>query len=250
MTKHIKGLSILFLFFYINANSQITLSLTSGIGQNDIKTATVFSNQNTKYKGLPAFMVGVGVQKEINDWFAIRTELNFTKKSYQRYRTGFFSENYQDFENGFLQIPVIGHFSFGSKKWKAFLNLGLTADYWVSKRTSGSLYNLGDQHSSYDSYPKGLLSDEAGFLNFDIKVPFDKQIDQRLLFGYVAGVGADYKINKSYTVYTEYRINNSINSLVKNYQIGVVPRINNTQYVLLGLKRNFNFKKSQSINSK
>lgn len=240
MTNQIK---VFFVFLLLNINqskAQTAIGLAIGAGVNNIKTNTVYGNQFTKYKGKLSKSIGITVDEKITDWFSIQTGLFYNEKTYQRYRTGYFKENYQNFENGFIQLPITSQFSFGFKKLRGGFIVGATAEYWVKKRTDGQLYNLGDLYLSENTFPKGLMSDESGFTTFNLKIPFDKVTDRRMQAGLIVGTNLQYQLNKIYGISLDYRINHSLTSLVKKYQLGVVPRINETKLLQIGIKRTIN----------
>jgi hypothetical protein len=220
--------------------AQFQVGFYAGAGKNTLKTSTVFATANTKYRGLVSYEYGITATLTLNEWMSLQSGMGYSSKSYQRYRTGFFRENYQNFNNGFVQIPLAVKFNFGGQKLRGFFSAGGFAEYWIVQRTNGSLYNLGDVFLATKTYPKGLMSDEGGFTNFDVAVPFNKATDKRLQYGYLAAVGLEYHPSGMYCLFAEARVSQSLSSLSKNYQISLMPRRNNNLSVNLGVRMTIN----------
>lgn len=238
----IKYTILLFLCVF-QLKAQTLIGLRLGLGENNINTTTIFSNQYTKYKGKSTGIVGIELEEKLTEWFSLQSGFFYNEKSYQRYRTGYFKENFQNFTNGFIQLPFTSNFSFGFEKLRGSLIVGIAPEFWVKKRTNGQLYNLGDIQLSQNAFPKGLMSDDAGFSSFNLRVPFDRVTDKRVQIGTILGIEAHYQPSDNLFISIEYRMNNSLTSLVKKYQLEVIPRINNAQFVLIGIKKELKLKK-------
>lgn len=221
--------------FYSQA--QWKVGIVSGINKNHLQTNTVFATSQVRYEDEWGKEFGLTVQRSISDWFSVGTGLILVEKSYQRSRTGYFQEEYQLFKNSYIQIPLAGTFRFGGEKLKGFLRLGANTDIWIYKRTKGNLYNVGDMFPSETTYPKGLLSDEGGFTQFNLKESFHPTTDRLLQLGYQMGVGAQYQVTKQIALELEFSEQQQ-QSMVKNYMRDVVPRRNHTQHIRLGITWN------------
>ena len=221
--------------FYSQA--QWKVGIVTGVNKNHLQTSTFFATSQVRYEDQLGKEFGFTLQKTISPWFSLGTGLIGSEKSYQRSRTGYFQEEYQLFKNSYIQIPLTSTFLFGGEKLKGFLRLGANTDIWINKRTKGNLYNVGDMFPTQSAYPKGLLSDEGGFTQFNLKEPFHPTTDRLLQFGYQMGVGVQYQVTKQMALELEFSEQQQ-QSMVKNYMRDVVPRRNHTQHIRLGIMWN------------
>lgn len=180
-----------------------------------------------RYKDASGISMGIMGQYQLNDWFAVRADLNYTQKNYKQYRTGKASlENYTH-HNSYVQLPVMGNFSFGSERIRGFLNLGVYGAYWTGGSLSGTTTEI-------------LFGDVLNDPEFEASAPVDQSYDfnsirdNRIEMGAVCGLGAEYRFNKHWAVQAELRLYYSLTSTTKNYMSKKNPRYNTTMAYQLG----------------
>lgn len=180
-----------------------------------------------RYKKGSGISMGVMGQYQISDWFALRADLNYTQKNYRQYRTGnTYAEDYTH-HNSYVQLPVMGSFSFGGERLRGFLNLGVYGAYWAGSSICGT--------TSEAVYLDGLNAPE-----FERPAPVDQSYvfnsvrDNRAEFGAVAGVGAEYRISSHWALQAEVRMYYSLTSTTKDYMRVKNPRYNTTIAYQLG----------------
>lgn len=164
------------------------------------------------YEGQWGWTLGVTGQYDFNDWLAVRADLNMTQKNHRQYRTGNLAYTDYDTRNNYLQLPVMASFSFGGKKIRGFLNLGVYGGYWMSSRLKGSFYNTFSNRIS----------------KVDESVEFNSDRDQRLDCGLVGGLGVEYRFARHWAAQVESRCYYSTTSTQKNYMLLKDPRYNTT----------------------
>lgn len=121
--------------------------------------------------------MGVSVQYDIYTWLALRTDLNITQKNYRKYRVILSSVDYW-YQNDYLQLPVMASFSFGGQRVRGFCNLGVYGGYWLHG------YKGGSDFDSFRGHEVSVSED----------VRFNPVTDQRWDFGFLGGIGMEYKI--------------------------------------------------------
>lgn len=68
-----------------------------------------------QYKDRWGVTMGVMGQYDITDWVGVRVELDWTQKNYRQKRENLQICDYK-YVNNYLQLPVMGSFSFGGEK--------------------------------------------------------------------------------------------------------------------------------------
>jgi hypothetical protein len=232
--------SVIFLFIaaflvITSAKAQWAAGIEAGYNKNSLIT----NNANrafTYYQPLNGFSVGIPVQYTINSWFAVAADPGFIKKNYRQQRGDFYTGVYQDNDNSYIQLPLMGHFMFGGKSLKGFLNAGIYAAYWISARVKGKMANILDAvdntsgGSSVYNYQRPYTYDQA--------YSYNKIKDNRFEMGWVTGLGVEYNVDKRFKVFTEARLLYSFTDQQKNYSINQEPRYNNTTGIVAGVLMN------------
>ena len=88
-----------------------------------------------QYKDRWGVTMGVMGQYDITDWVGVRVELDWTQKNYRQKRENLQICDYK-YVNNYLQLPVMGSFSFGGEKLRGFCNLGIYT--WMSATVAGT----------------------------------------------------------------------------------------------------------------
>ena len=162
--------------------------------------------------------VGIMGQYDIADWAGIRFELDWMQKNYRQTRETLKVYDYK-YVNNYLQLPVMGSFSFGGQKVRGFCNLGIYGGYWLNNSRKGFDYNALTQ-KGYD---------------FTEKVEFYDDRDRRWDFGFVGGAGLEYRFASHWAAQVELRYYYSTVSTTKVNDVAKDYRYNSTLALQAGL---------------
>ena len=162
--------------------------------------------------------VGIMGQYDIADWAGIRFELDWMQKNYRQTRETLKVYDYK-YVNNYLQLPVMGSFSFGGQKVRGFCNLGIYGGYWLNSSRKGFDYNALTQ-KGYD---------------FTEKVEFYDDRDRRWDFGFVGGAGLEYRFASHWAAQVEVRYYYSTVSITKVNDVAKDYRYNSTLALQAGL---------------
>lgn len=186
--------------------------------------STISKHYMTDYQWKDRWGVTLGVmgQYDVNDWLGVRAELDWTQKNYRLTRQIFSNLDYK-YVNNYLQLPVMASFSFGGKQLRGFCNAGVYGGYWLTSGREGTDYN----NSSEKAY------------EFSEDIKFNSERDQRFDFGFVGGIGLEYRFCQRWAAQVEMRYYYSTVSTQKDYMRLSDPRYNSTLGVLAGLWYSF-----------
>ena len=162
--------------------------------------------------------VGIMGQYDIADWAGIRFELDWMQKNYRQTRETLKVYDYK-YVNNYLQLPVMGSFSFGGQKVRGFCNLGIYGGYWLNSSRKGFDYNALTQ-KGYD---------------FTEEVEFYDDRDRRWDFGFVGGAGLEYRFASHWAAQVELRYYYSTVSTTKVNDVAKDYRNNSTLALQAGL---------------
>ena len=162
--------------------------------------------------------VGIMGQYDIADWAGIRFELDWMQKNYRQTRETLKVYDYK-YVNNYLQLPMMGSFSFGGQKVRGFCNLGIYGGYWLNSSRKGFDYNALTQ-KGYD---------------FTEKVEFYDDRDRRWDFGFVGGAGLEYRFASHWAAQVELRYYYSTVSTTKVNDVAKDYRYNSTLALQAGL---------------
>ena len=163
--------------------------------------------------------VGFGLmgQYDILDWLGVRAELDYVQKNHQVQRT--LDELDCRITNSYLQLPVMASFSFGGTKLRGFCHVGAYGGYWLNSRIKGVAIN----HLIFESY------------DIDEDIPFDSERDQRWDFGFLGGLGMEYRFASHWAAQVEMRYYHSVVSTQKDYMRVKDPKYNSTLALQAGV---------------
>lgn len=186
--------------------------------------STISKHYMTDYQWKDRWGVTLGVmgQYDVNDWLGVRAELDWTQKNYRLTRQIFSNLDYK-YVNNYLQLPVMASFSFGGKQLRGFCNAGVYGGYWLTSGREGTDYN----NSSEKAY------------EFSEDIKFNSERDQRFDFGFVGGIGLEYRFCQRWAAQVEMRYYYSTVSTQKDYMRLSDPRYNSTLGVQAGLWYSF-----------
>lgn len=211
---------VLFLFaFHISSvSAQWKVGAQAGYTNNSLSTTSGYA-YDRNYNVLGGFTVGIPVQYEFVNWFALQTDLSYAQKNYASHRSGIYEDIQSDTKNGFLQLPVYTHFSFGGEKLRGFVNAGAYVGYWVSSKTKGNQLQY---------FYEVIDPDAMAPYHFNEKVPFDSRRDNRLDGGVMMGLGLEYQLTPQIQLSVEGRYYRGLTDLQKNYMLNQIHRYNDT----------------------
>ena len=186
--------------------------------------STISKHYMTDYQWKDRWGVTLGVmgQYDVNDWLGVRAELDWTQKNYRLTRQIFSNLDYK-YVNNYLQLPVMASFSFGGKQLRGFCNAGVYGGYWLTSGREGTDFN----NSSEKAY------------EFSENIEFNDERDQRFDFGFVGGIGLEYRFCQRWAAQVEMRYYYSTVSTQKDYMRLSDPRYNSTLGVQAGLWYSF-----------
>ena len=186
--------------------------------------STISKHYMTDYQWKDRWGVTLGVmgQYDVNNWLGVRAELDWTQKNYRLTRQILSNLDYK-YVNNYLQLPVMASFSFGGKQLRGFCNAGVYGGYWLTSGREGTDFN----NSSEKVY------------EFSENIEFNDERDQRFDFGFVGGIGLEYRFCQRWAAQVEMRYYYSTVSTQKDYMRLSDPRYNSTLGVQAGLWYSF-----------
>lgn len=154
------------------------------------------------------FMAGVAVRYTEERHVGIIAELNIEQRGWrEKYDPG---DNFSYKRTlTYLQLPLLTHIYFGSKKFKGFINLGPEVGYMIASSISADFnyHNI----DAVTGYPHGYRTNEQ--LAMEIKNRFD--------YGISAGIGMEYVVARRHSLMLEgrfyYGLGNIFPSAKKDY---------------------------------
>ena len=241
--KKITVSSFLFVWLSLCCHSHTYAQLSIGVEGGYDKNYLITNNANrafTNYKPLSSFSVGIPIQYKLADWFAIAVDPSFVQKNYLQERSAYFAGVYQNNYNSYIQLPLMGHFMFGGKRLKGFLNAGIYGGYWTTGKVKGVMPNILDNVDNVTS--TSSVYNYNNPYSYDEKYRFDSRKDNRFEMGWVAGLGISYEVTKKIGVFAESRLLYGFTDQQKNYEINQVPRYNTTYGINAGVLYHFSKK--------
>ncbi len=191
----------------------------------------------TNYKPLSSFSAGIPVQYKIASWVSLAADPSYIQKNYRQERSAFFAGVYQDNYNGYLQLPLMGHFMFGGKRLKGFANAGIYGGYWTIAKVKGVMPNILDNVDNATA--TGSIYDYNNPYSYNEKYSFDSRKDNRFEAGWIAGLGISYNITNRYDLFAESRLLYGFTDQQKKYETNGVPRYNTTYGINAGVLFHF-----------
>lgn len=166
--------------------------------------------------------VGLTGQYNVVDWFGVRMDMQWMQRNYRNSRTLQVDE--YNYTNDYLQIPLVADFSFGGKKLRGFVDAGIYGGCWLSSRVTGMGTNVLNNESAEPISQSGLINSKR---------------DNRMVFGYVGGLGLEYRITPQWSCQLECRYYYDATSQVKQYQYIKDYRYNGTLVLQAGAAYHF-----------
>lgn len=212
------------------AFAQLSVGVSGGYTKNYLYTNAGY-RYFTKYDPGTGFSVGVPIRYSVNSWLAFQADPQLIQKNYQQTRTGVFNGIYQATTNQYLQLPIMGHFSFGGQKLRGFLNLGGYVGYWATSASKGVLPFLNGPVET--STEVTTVLENKGAQYFSGSSVFDTRRDRRLEVGLLTGIGLGYQAAR-YNLFVEGRSYQALSDQQKDYMLNQIPRYNQTYVLQIG----------------
>jgi hypothetical protein len=213
------------------------LSVGLEIGYSSNYLITNISNLSfTRYEPQGGYTVAIPVQYDLNGWFALYSNPGIIQKNYNYARSGFFEGIHELHKNTYVQLPLLGRFSFGGEKLKGFVDIGVYGAYWAAGHISGSEPNiLNPGTETYNSSNPNGIYDIINRYDFSEKYSFNSTRDNRFEFGGILGLGIRYEIAKVWQVFLEGKKIQPVTDQQKKYMTNQVPRYNSTYCFTAGV---------------
>lgn len=202
------------------------MGFEGGYNYNDYSIETDYA-YDMRYKGAGGITVGVPVQLDVVDWFALRMDLQYVQKNHKMYRTHAYEGVYTNTSDHYLQLPILLNFSFGGEKVRGYVGVGGYFGCWLASHREGAAIALSNNMSEAD----GSL-----FYAFDEYRRLDKRHDCRFDSGLAGNIGIRLKIDDRMAFHAETDFYYGLVSTEKTK--GLVapnPRYNTTYALLIGL---------------
>ncbi len=220
-------LSIFFLLTHVSY-SQIFLGLQGGISNNYLET-NISNRASTAIKSHIGYSVSIPIMYKVNDWISFQTDPNISQKNYSINRIDSFIGIYTQYNNTYLQLPLSTSFYYGNKV-QIFATLGSYFGYWLTGQEKGKIPNI------FSVTTTGNGSGERFLLTaFDQKYQFNSQRDNRLEFGWLTGIGIQYRPKDSYNLIIECLYYQSVTDNQNNYMANQIPQYNKTLFLSFSL---------------
>jgi len=221
-------LSIAALLFVTQLHAQLYVGVEGGANNNHIITNTSDKPFFT-YESSYGYSFGLPIRYEFRGlpWFGgIQAIPGFVQKNYRMQRTGFYSPMYQDYQNNYLELPIMAQFRFGGyfnkqQRLYGILNLGGFGGYWMNGHVKGRALS-----------PMDLTN----YQEFDEAYTFSTERDNRFELGALAGLGIQYMPNKKYVFSIEARYTPTLTDQQNAYSENQTARYNDTYGVFVGMQ--------------
>jgi hypothetical protein len=201
------------------------VGLSTGYTNNWLYTS-IGDRAFTEYRNGDGFEIAIPVRYQFTEWFALQMEIQYIQKNYIWNRTELYQNIYTETTNSFIDFPLMAQFSFGGQRLRGFLDAGGYIGFWAAGHRKGS-------EREYTVYAFDI--DNSSFYhNFDEKYEFDSRRDNRFDAGLLCGIGLQYEL-KPMLFFIEGRFNYGLTDLQKDYQYDLIPRINNTVVIQIGV---------------
>src|SRR5947208_2300621 len=103
----------------LSSSAQWSIGLEGGYTRNYLQTNNA-NRDFTNYSPRNGFSIGIPVQYDITNWFAVAADPSYIQKNYMQQRSTYYAGTYQTSTNTYLQLPLMAHFMFGSEKLHGF----------------------------------------------------------------------------------------------------------------------------------
>ncbi len=208
---------VLFVVLATNVNAQLGIGLKGGADFNSITRSNAGRIDET-YHAKKGLEYGLILRYQVNDWFAMRADVEMMSRSHTMKRNlNFVKEIYTDYENNYLTVPVMADFTFGGTKLRGHFLMGGFVGYWLSANVSGKTIDMSMEMP-----------------DFDEKLEFN-QYHNRLAAGIAGGTGLSCDISDKIALELDAILYYDLTSYMKINELAVDSRYNNTLSLTLGV---------------
>jgi hypothetical protein len=219
----------LLLILSLPARAQWSVGIGQGVGWDRISRAP---EPMTKSRPLAGYLAEIQVEWVCARHISLSLGASYNKKNYEVARTGTLSGEYQQFRNGYLQMPFIAHFFLG-ERWRVFGGAGMYFGYWTSGRTKGK---IADIFSVTDSSLTGGQTFESYRLDgFNAAYAFNKIRDRRWEVGWTGDVGVQFRSGTKFIPFAKASYYYSLSDQQKAYMTDQSGRYNRVVTLSLGV---------------
>lgn len=148
--------------------------------------------------------MGVTARYTEENHFGIIAEVNFTQRGWAE---DFAEDEAPEFTYSrtlsYIQVPLLTHIFFGSKKFRGFVNLGPEFGYMIGSSISANFDY--ENYKNVTGFPLGYRTNEQ--LNMEVQNKFD--------YGIAIGIGAEWILKRKHSFFLEGRYYYGLGNIYK-----------------------------------
>lgn len=217
-------------FTFLLAKGQVSIGVQGGAGFNYLQT-DIADRTATAITSRVGYVIEAPVEVRLYDWLYAKGLPALVKKNYRIERSGSLSGVYTNYNNTYLQLPLLAHFVWG-KRLRIYADAGPYLAYWLSGRVTGNTPDIFDINRSTSS--SGQTTQEFRLAVYNEPYQFNAQRDNRVEWGGAAGVGVQYKVRKKLQLVAGSMVYQSFTDIQKQYMINQKAQRNQTVVVTAG----------------
>jgi hypothetical protein len=218
------------LIFSLNCPAQLSLGMETGVSHNLLNADIQTRPSTVTLPGL-GYSIALPLQYKINNWISLETGPSLIQKNYSINRTDSFAGVYESFINTFIELPLMVHLVYGGRV-KLFADAGVYGGYWLAAKVKGAIPDIFSSAVTMGINGQNIESFQLS--SFNEKYNFNNQTDNRFGYGWLAGAGLVYCVNKKYSLYMRTVFYKSLTGQQKNYMLHQIPEYNRTLLFSLG----------------
>jgi hypothetical protein len=212
------------------ARAQWSVGLMAGYDRN-VYTYEKGYAYDLRFGNKSGLELTVPVQYNFNDWLGVRADLSYVQKGHTMHRTGWATGMEINTRDHYLQVPLRASFSFGGSKVRGWFNPGGYVGYWLSSYWEGTTLMM----TSPNGADYSILQDPSIAYEFDEKVKFMSERDNRLDAGLTAVVGVGWRFHPCLEARLEGACWYSLVDRASSDSYNVAPRYDTTYSIRLGV---------------
>lgn len=151
------------------------------------------------------FTMGVTARYTEERYFGLVAEVNLTQRGWKE---NFVRDDAPEFEYRrqltYVQIPLLTHIYFGSRRVKGFFNLGPEAGFMIGEKITANFDYMN--YSSVQGFPQGYRNNEQ----------LNKAIENKFDYGIAGGAGIEIFLNRRNSIQLEGRYYFGIGNIFKD----------------------------------
>jgi len=221
--------------------AQALIGIKAGYTDNYMNTDLSGRNY-TQIMDRRGYGLGINCKVCISPNIAVQAELELMQKNYSYKRTDKFKGIYQDYNNAYLQIPLMAQIKFfEGPRISVALNGGLFGAYWIYAKTVGVIPNVFDTKNQIGKEWGNVQ--EFFLTKYDEEYQFDGSRDNRFEYGVKTGLFLQYDLDRKFVFFVEYSYYHSFSDIQKKYMLNQTTKMNQTFLMAVGLFYRFNIRK-------